>query len=60
MKDKHDNQTGDLLASTTRQGRYAERQRQIGRRQRSYWLTDAEAEAVAALIERLRAEEHTG
>lgn len=54
MKDKHDTQTSDLLKGSTRQGRYAERQRQMGRRQRSFWLTDCEAESVAKLLERLR------
>lgn len=59
MRDKKDTKTGDLLKIASRQGRYAERQRQAGRRQRSYWLTDSEAEAVAALLAELRGE-HTG
>ena len=59
MKDPLDRQTGDLLqaasSSRPRQAAYVARQRAMGRRQRGYWLTDAEAEAVAQLIERLRA-----
>lgn len=30
------------------------RQRQLGRRQRNYWLTDDEAQEVARVIEQLR------
>lgn len=56
MRDKKDTLTGDLLKATTRQGRYSERQRLLGRRQRSFWLTDDEAEAVGELLERLRSE----
>lgn len=62
MRDKADSKTGDLLASpgARRQAAYAERQRAAGRRQRSYWLTEDEAGAVAALLERLRpAEQET-
>ena len=57
MKDPHDKQTADLLHGSTRprQAAYVARQRAMGRRQRGYWLTDTEAEAVAALIEQLRA-----
>jgi len=57
MKDSRDKKTGDLLASSgaKRQAAYAERQRAQGRRQRSYWLTDVEAEQVAAFLEQLRA-----
>ncbi len=58
MKDPLDRQTGDLLqaasSSRPRQAAYVARQRAMGRRQRGYWLTDAEAEAVAQLIELLR------
>jgi len=56
MRDRHDRQTGDMLKSpaANRQAAYAERQREAGRKQRSYWLTDSEADAVAALLERLR------
>lgn len=56
MRDKTDRKTADLLASpgARRQAAYADRQRAGGRRQRSYWLTDAEAAEVAALLERLR------
>ncbi len=57
MKDSRDKKTGNLLASSgaKRQAAYAERQRALGRRQRSYWLTDVEAEQVAAFLEQLRA-----
>ena len=57
MRDPRDKQTADLLASpgARRQAAYSARQRAAGRRQRGYWLTDAEAEAVSALIEQLRA-----
>lgn len=56
MRDKHDRATADLLKTpaANRQAAYADRQRQAGRKQRSYWLTDDEAAAVAALLERLR------
>ncbi len=37
-----------------RQARYAAKQRECGRSQRTFWLTDAEAAAVVALIQRLR------
>ena len=58
MKDSRDKKTGDLLASpgAKRQAAYAERQRAMGRRQRSYWLTETEAEQVAAFLEQLRQE----
>lgn len=56
MKDPRDKQTGDLLRSpgAGRQAAYAARQRAAGRRQRSMWLTDDEAAAVAALLEQMR------
>lgn len=56
MRDKHDRGTADLLKTpaANRQAAYAERQRQAGRKQRSYWLTDDEAAAVTALLEQLR------
>lgn len=37
-----------------RQASYADRQRAAGRRQRSMWLTDEEAAAVAALLKKIR------
>lgn len=59
MRDPNDKQTADLLAAVSgtrpRQAAYVARQRALGRRQRGYWLTDAEADAVTALIEQLRA-----
>lgn len=57
MRDKKDTQTLDLLKSTTRQGRYSEKQRELGRRQRSFWLTDEETAAVGALLESLRSDD---
>lgn len=38
----------------SRQARYAANQRALGRRQRSFWLTDHEAEAVQELISSIR------
>lgn len=63
MKDSRDKKTGDLLLASPgarRQAAYAERQRARGRRQRSYWLTDSEAEQVAALLQQLRAGQKEG
>lgn len=56
MRDPKDRQTRDLLRSpgASRQAAYADRQRAAGRRQRSMWLTDDEAAAVAALLEQMR------
>lgn len=48
-----DNQQGGKT-SAERKAAFRERQKALGRRQRNYWLTDDEAAAVAALIERLR------
>lgn len=48
-----DNQQGGKT-SAERKRAFKERQKALGRRQRNYWLTDDEAEAVAAFIERLR------
>ena len=58
MRDKRDTKTGDLLKATTRQGRYSEKQRELGRRQCSFWVTDAEKEVLAATLAELR-EKHT-
>ena len=59
MKDAKDKKTANLLASpgAKRQAAYAERQRAMGRRQRSYWLTETEAEQVGAFLEQLRPQE---
>ena len=59
MKDAKDKKTANLLASpgAKRQAAYAERQRAMGRRQRSYWLTETEAEQVAAFLEQVRQQE---
>lgn len=58
VKDPNDKGATDWLLAATRprQAAYVERQRAMGRRQRGYWLTDAEAKAVTALIEQLRGE----
>lgn len=42
----------------SRQARYAANQRALGRRQRSFWLTDEETEAVQELISRLRDQDY--
>lgn len=57
MKDGKDKKTGGASPGAKRQAAYAERQRAMGRRQRSYWLTEAEAEQVAAFLEQLRPQE---
>ena len=54
MKDGKDKKTGGASPGAKRQAAYAERQRAMGRRQRSYWLTETEAEQVAAFLEQLR------
>ncbi|WP_270694423.1 plasmid repression protein F [Aeromonas sp. QDB09] len=57
MKDKRDKLTGNLLASDNaiRQARFAETQRELGRKARKIWATDAEAEALRLYLEELRA-----
>ncbi len=57
MKDPNDKKTGDLLMApkARRQAAYVARQREAGRRQRGYWLTDEEAESVSAFISEIRA-----
>jgi hypothetical protein len=57
MKDQKDKQTGDLLATpdAVRQARYAERMKAKGMRQRKFWLTDDEYEALRECLEELRA-----
>lgn len=61
MKDSADNKIGDLLKSpgARRQAAYAARQRAAGRKQVNFWLTEAEASEVAALLQKLRQEEET-
>ena len=58
MKDKADKQTLALLVTqgAKRQADYAARQREQGRRQRTFWLTDEEFEKVRMYIEFQRAE----
>ena len=55
-------QTGDLLASpdAVRQARYAERMKAKGMRQRKFWLTDDEYEALRECLEELRAAQGGG
>lgn len=62
MKDAKDNKTGDLLKSPTarRQAAFKERMRAAGYKQFNQWLTDAEAAAVLAFIEQLRADKKEG
>ena len=57
MKDKRDKLTGNLLASDNaiRQARFAETQRELGRKARKIWATDDEAEALRLYLEELRA-----
>ncbi len=45
---------GQGKSGAKRQAAYADRQRALGRRQRSFWLTDHECDAVAKLLEELR------
>ena len=62
MKDKRDKLTGNLLASDNaiRQARFAETQRELGRKARKIWATDAEAEALRLYLEELRAAQDGG
>jgi len=55
-RQKEDTKTRDLLASAgaRRQASYASRQKAMGRKQHSYWLTQEEAEQVASLLASLR------
>ena len=56
MKQREDTKTGDMLRSTgaKAQAAYAERMKAQGLRQRTFWLTDEEAEKVRRYIERSR------
>jgi len=62
MKDKADTKTMNLLASAgaRRQASYASRQKAMGRKQHAYWLTQEEAEKVAALLASLRSNGDAG
>lgn len=53
MKDKADKKTLALLVTqgAKRQADYAARQREQGRRQRTFWLTDEEFEKLKTYIE---------
>ena len=53
MKDKTDKKTLGLLLTqgARRQADYAARQRDQGRRQRTFWLTDEEFEKLKTYIE---------
>jgi hypothetical protein len=46
--------TAGASSGARRQAKYAERQRALGRRQRSYWITDEEAEAIVELLQERR------
>lgn len=46
--------TKEKKTGAKRQAAYAERQREQGRRQRSFWLTDTEYEEIVERIEELR------
>lgn len=56
MKDQNDSVTRNLLVDdgAERQARYRSNQMRLGRRQRSFWLTDNEAKAVKDLLAELR------
>lgn len=56
MKDQKDRSTGDLLATPNarRQASYAQRQRDLGRKQVSFWVTPPEAEALKKRLASLR------
>lgn len=58
MRDRQDHQTGNLLQSPAakRYARYAERQAAKGIRQRKFWMSDEEYEAVRKLLEEMRSE----
>ncbi|KJZ03069.1 hypothetical protein TW86_22865 [Halomonas sp. S2151] len=51
-KEKESNRQG--RSGAKRQAAYADRQRALGRRQRSFWLTDQEYDAMTQLLEELR------
>lgn len=56
MQDHDEKQAADLhkTANARRQAEYAAKQRGLGRRQRSFWLTDEEARVVGAFVQTLR------
>jgi len=62
VRDQKDRQTGDLLASpdAVRQARYADRMKARGMRQRKFWLTDDEYEALRERLEEVRATQGGG
>lgn len=57
MKDEHDTKTGDLIEQKTRAQRFREKQQAAGLSQYAFWLTKRQAEAVKALLEKLRKED---
>lgn len=56
MKQKEDSKTADMLRSSgaKAQAAYADRMRAQGLRQRTFWLSDEEAERVRKYVDRLR------
>jgi hypothetical protein len=56
MKDRNDSDTRSLILDdgAERQARYRSNQLRLGRRQRSFWLTDDEAKEVKDLLAELR------
>ena len=56
MQDPNDTTTGAWLMTpkARRQAAYVARQKEAGRRQRGYWLTDEEAKSVSAFIAEIR------
>lgn len=63
MRDKHDAHTRDMIRESQltpnarRQAAYRESQLKQGRKQRSYWLSDAEAAAIKQLLTQMRGTE---
>jgi len=58
MKDPADEVTKELLgggSNAERQAAFKARQQALGRRQRSFWITDKELQAVKWVLERVRA-----
>tara|TARA_R100001224_G_scaffold102967_1_gene75458 strand:- start:70 stop:249 length:180 start_codon:yes stop_codon:yes gene_type:complete len=50
----------DPKTAAQRQREYANRQKQMGRRQRSFWLTDEEHQALSERLKEIRAARNGG
>ncbi|EBV6489504.1 hypothetical protein EC44_23650 [Salmonella enterica subsp. enterica serovar Anatum] len=50
----------DPKTAAQRQREYANRQKQMGRRQRSFWLTDEEHQALSKRLKKIRAARNGG